>query len=75
MSSKLSKNIEERGDASMDYDLSLNQNGNGFTDTVTCPILSFSGSSSGSTYSENIPTFPLFDGSQIFCSGSSLAYP
>lgn len=46
MSAKLSKNIEERGVASMEYGLSLNRNGSGFVDTVACPLLSFSGTSS-----------------------------
>lgn len=59
----------------MDYHISLNQNGSGFTDTRSCPLLSFSGTSSGSTYVENIPTSSTFDSGNTFCSGASTVYP
>lgn len=75
MSTKLSKNIEERADSCMDYHISLNQNGSGFIDTRECPMLSFSGTSSGSTYGESIPTTHAFDSGNSFCSGASTTYP
>lgn len=74
MSAKLSKNIEERADSCMDYHVSLNQNGSGFIDTRECPMLSFSGTSSGSTYVESIPTTHAFDSGNSFCSGASTTY-
>lgn len=74
MSSKLSKNIEERANACMDYDLAMNRNGSGFTNTTSCPTLTMSGTSGGSTYLESIPTTVTFDGTTAYCSGSSTVF-
>lgn len=75
MNSKLTKNIEERANASMDYNLAMNRSGSGFTNTVSCPTLTMSGTNVGSTYSESIVTTPAFDGTTAYCTGPSASYP
>ncbi len=74
MNTKLSKNIEERGSASIEYDIALNQTGSGFLDTTNCPVLSLSGTNLGSTYTENIPTTVDKIGTEVYCSGSSVSH-
>lgn len=74
INSKLSKNIEEQANSAFDYATNLNTNGSGFINLASCPVVSMSGSLSGSTYSENITTSLYFDGTLYTCSGSSASY-
>ena len=69
---KLHSNITEKADLSIGYDTSLNTNGGGFTDTLTCPsAVTMSGTLAGGVL-ETIPTVPFFDGTTFVCSGSTL---
>ncbi|MFZ4461158.1 MAG: hypothetical protein ACOYN2_01050 [Patescibacteria group bacterium] len=72
--SKLAKNIEEQANYAFDYAVSLNTNGSGFTDTASCPVVTMSGSVSGSTYHETINTSAYFNSVSYSCSGASTAY-
>lgn len=74
ISSKLAKNIEEQANLAFDYAVNLNTNGSGFTDTASCPVVTMSGSLSGSTYRETITTAAYFDGVAYSCSGTSATY-
>ena len=68
---KLHSNITEKADLSIGYDMSVNTNGGGFTDTVTCPdSVTMSGTTADGVL-ENIATVPFFYNTAFVCSGST----
>jgi len=68
---KLHSNITEKANLAMEYNTTLNNNGSGFTNTVTCPdMVTMSGTIEGGT-SEEIGTSPFFNGSVFMCSGAT----
>ncbi|MDD5377212.1 MAG: hypothetical protein PHH16_03780 [Candidatus Gracilibacteria bacterium] len=68
---KLHSNLTEKADLAIGYDLSLNTDGSGFTNTIKCPdSVTMSGTLAGGTL-ENIATVPFFSNTAFVCSGST----
>ena len=68
---KLHSNLTEKADLAMGYDIFLNTNGSGLTDTVRCPnSVTMSGTLDGGTF-ENITTAPFYSDTAFVCSGST----
>lgn len=68
---KLHSNLTEKADLAMGYDISLNTNGSGFTNTISCPdSVTMSGTAAGGT-TVTIGTVPFFQNTAFICSGST----
>lgn len=68
---KLHSNLTEKADLAIGYDLSVNANGSGFTNTILCPnSVTLSGTLAGGM-TTTIPTIPFFNNATFVCSGST----
>ena len=68
---KLHANLTEKADLAIGYDLSVNANGSGFTNTILCPnSVTLSGTLAGGT-TNTIGTVPFFQNTAFVCSGST----
>lgn len=68
---KITKNIEEKSNLAIRYDIAMNTNGSGFINTRSCPSnVTLSGTTASGTL-ETISTVPYFDGTTLYCSGAT----
>jgi hypothetical protein len=67
-SQEATNNLESQADLSIKFNKAVNSDGNGFQDTLTCPIdFQYNNTSSGINIF-NVPTYPAYDEDGIFCS-------